>query len=318
MYNNASNGNLKIVSGYSHPELADKIAAQLSIKPARIKLSRFSCGEIYARLEENIRGTDTYVVQTCGPKVNDNLMELFIIIDSLKRASARSITAVIPHFGYARQDKKSASREPISAKLIADLLSSAGASRLITVDLHADAIQGFFNCPVDHMTALLMFVDYFKKMQVQDFIVVAPDTGRAKTAKKLADRLGTPLAIMYKTRPEHNTAEISHLVGDVKNKTAILFDDMVDTAGTITQGLSTLRAHGANQDIYLATTHPVFSGPAIERLTKANFKEVVVTDTIPLPKEKMFPGLKILSCAPLLAEAIKRNHDNQSISELFD
>ena len=318
MSTNNGNGTLKIVSGFSHPLLTERIAEQLSIKPAKIKLSRFSCGEIYARMEENIRGANIYVIQTCGPKVNDNLMELFIIIDSLKRASAKTITAVIPHFGYARQDKKSASREPISAKLIADLLTAAGINRIITMDLHADAIQGFFNCPVDHMTALLTFVDYLKSLKLKDPVVIAPDTGRAKTAKKLSDRLDAPLAIMYKTRPDHNVAEISHLVGDVKGRTAILIDDMVDTAGTITQGLNLIRAQGVNEEIYLVTTHPVFSGPAVERLSQAGFKEVIVTDTIPLPEEKQFPGLKILSCAPLLAEAIKRDHENRSISELFD
>ncbi|MFH1428844.1 MAG: ribose-phosphate pyrophosphokinase [Candidatus Margulisiibacteriota bacterium] len=317
MLNNLVNGNLKVVSGSSHPDLAKKIVDKLSIKQAKLKLSRFSCGETYARMEENIRGANMYVIQTCGPTVNTDLMELFIIIDSMKRASAKSITAVIPHFGYARQDKKSASREPISAKLIADLLTAAGANRLITMDLHAEAIQGFFNYPVDHMTALLIFVDYLKSLKLKDPVVVAPDTGRAKVAKKLADRLGVHLAIMYKTRPEHNVAEISHLVGDVEGKTAILFDDMVDTAGTITQGLNTLRMNGVT-DIYLVSTHAVFSGPAVERLSNAGFKEIIVTDSVPIPEEKNIPGLKVLSCAPLLAEAINRNHHNQSISELFD
>jgi ribose-phosphate pyrophosphokinase len=197
-------------------------------------------------------------------------------------------------------------------------LTAAGTQRIITIDLHADSIQGFFNYPVDHMTGLLTFADHIKTLNLKDIVVVAPDTGRAKTAKKFSDHLGAPLAIMYKTRPEHNVAEISHLVGDVKGKTAILIDDMIDTAGTITKGLETIRNHGANKDIYLIATHPVFSGPAVDRLSKAGFKEVIVNDTIPLPKEKQFPGLKVLSCAPLLAEAIKRNHQNQSISELFD
>ena len=312
------NDNLRIVSGSSHPQLAKKIADSIGIKLSNIKLSRFASGEIYARLEDNIRGTDVYVVQTCSQNVNDDLMELFIITDSLKRASARSITAVIPHFGYARQDKKSASREPISAKLIADLLTAAGINRIITLDLHSDAIQGFFNYPVDHMTGLLIISDYFKNINVKDPVIVSPDTGRAKTAKKLADRIGAPLAIMHKSRPTHNVAEITHLVGDVKNRTAILIDDMVDTAGTITQGLSTIRKCGANEDIYIAATHPVFSDPAVERLDKAGLKQVVVLDTIHLPEEKKFKSLKTLSCATLLAEAIKRNHLNQSISELFD
>lgn len=318
MAGDSRNGKYSIVGGSSHPELTQAIADKLKIRPANITLSRFSCGENYARLEDNVRGRSIFVIQTCGPNVNEDLMELFIIIDSLKRASARSITAVIPHFGYARQEKKSASREPISAKLIADLLAAAGAQRLITMDLHSDAIQGFFNYPVDHMTARLIFADYIKSLNLNDPVVVAPDTGRAKTAKKLADRLGSELAIMHKSRPKHNIAEISTLVGDVAGKTCILFDDMVDTAGTITQGLEALRKHGANQDIYLATTHPVFSGPAVERLNKAGFKEIIVTDTIPLPESKKIKGLKVLSCAPLLAEAIKREQENESISELFD
>lgn len=309
---------MKFVCGSSHKKLGDEIANYLGIECAQIKCSKFSCGELYACMNESVRGMDVFLLQTGGPNVNEDIMELFIIVDSLKRASAKSINVIIPHYPYARQDKKSAPREPVSAKLVADLLETSGIDRIITMDLHADQIQGYFNVPVDHLTALPLFVRYFKNLEIKDLVVVAPDTGRAKAAKKLADKIGAELAIMHKTRPEHNVAEIMHLVGDVKNKTVLLFDDMVDTAGSITQGLAALKQHGANPDIYLATTHPVFSGPAIDRLVKAGFKEVVVTNTIPLPEEKRFDGLRVLTTAPLLAEAVLRNHTNTSISELFE
>lgn len=310
--------NLKFVCGSSHPALGKEIADYLEINQADIKLSTFSCGEIYACAEETVRGQDVYILQTGSLNVNEDIMELFIIIDSLKRASANSINVVIPHYPYARQDKKSAPREPISARLIADLLQTAGIDRIVTMDLHADQIQGYFNVPVDHLTSMPLFVKYFKEKNIDDLIVVAPDTGRAKTAKKLADKIGADLAILHKTRPEHNVADIMHVVGDVNGKTVVLFDDMVDTGGSVTQGLKALKEHGANPDVYLATTHPVFSGPAIQRMQDAGFKEVIVTNTIPLGEEKHFPGLKILSTAPLLSEVILRNHSNTSISELYD
>lgn len=310
--------NLKFVCGSSHPELGKEIADYLGIKQADIKLSTFSCGEIYACAEETVRGQDVYILQTGSLNVNEDIMELFIIIDSLKRASAHSINVVIPHYPYARQDKKSAPREPISARLIADLLQTAGIDRIVTMDLHADQIQGYFNVPVDHLTSMPLFVKYFKEKNIDDLIVVAPDTGRAKTAKKLADKIGADLAILHKTRPEHNVADIMHVVGDVNGKTVVLFDDMVDTGGSVTQGLKALKEQGANPDVYLATTHPVFSGPAIQRMQDAGFKEVIVTNTIPLGEEKQFPGLKVLSTAPLLSEVILRNHSNTSISELYD
>jgi ribose-phosphate pyrophosphokinase len=239
------------------------------------------------------------------------------MMDALKRASAASINVVIPHFGYARQDKKSAPREPISARLIADLLSAVGLDRIVCMDLHADQIQGYFSSPVDHLTAMPLFIDYFAAKKLKDLVVVAPDAGRAKFAKKLSDKLDAELAILHKTRPNHNVAEIVNIVGDVKNKTVLMVDDMIDTAGSVTSGVETLRKCGCNQDIYLAATHAVFSGPAIERFKKANFKEVIVTNTINIPKSKQFDGLVILSAAPLLAEVIKRNYNKQSISSLF-
>ncbi|MBI5700051.1 ribose-phosphate pyrophosphokinase [Candidatus Saganbacteria bacterium] len=315
---NPVNDELKVFFGTSHPELGEKIVKDLGVKAGEIQLSRFAGGEIYARIKENIRGQDCVIIQTCTNKVNEDLMELFIIIDALKRASARSINAVIPHFGYARQDRKAASREPVSARLVANLLETAGAERVVSMDLHSDQIQGFFNIPVDTLTALPLFVNYVKAKKLENVVVVAPDTGRAKVAKKLADRIGAQLAILHKVRAEHHQSEVTHVVGEVKGKTVIITDDMIDTAGTITNGVSALRKEGCNPDIYVMATHGIFAGPAIERLTQAKFAEVVVTDTLPITKEKQFKGLKVLSVAEILAEAIKRNYKHQSISSLFD
>ncbi|MDD4179769.1 MAG: ribose-phosphate pyrophosphokinase [Candidatus Margulisbacteria bacterium] len=313
-----ANSELRIFHGTSHPELGEKIVKHLGLQDGKIKISSFSGGEIYTRILENIRGQHCVIIQTCAANVNDNLMELFIIIDAMKRASAQSVSAVIPHFGYARQDRKAASREPISARLVANLLEEAGADRIVTMDLHSDQIQGFFNIPVDTLTALPILANYIKDKNMKDLVVVAPDTGRAKVAKKLADRLGAQLAILHKVRAEHHKSEVTHVVGDVKGKTVVITDDMIDTAGTITSGMGALRAAGCNKESYVVATHGIFSGQAVERMTKAGFTEVVVTDSIPIPKEKQFKGLKILSSAELLAEAIRRNYENQSITSLFD
>jgi ribose-phosphate pyrophosphokinase len=307
--------NFQLFCGSAHQELGKEIASCLGMSLGKVRLSKFSCGENYARIEESIRGQEIYVVQTIGHTPNDDYMELFLIMDALKRASASAIHVIIPHFGYARQDKKSAPREPISGRLMADLLSAVGFDRLITVDLHADQIQGFFSQPVDHLTALPLFVEYFSKKNLKDLVVVAPDAGRAKFSKKLGDKLGAELAIMHKTRPNHNEAEIVNIVGNVKGKTVLLVDDMVDTAGSVTSGLATLRKFGCNEEIYLATTHPIFSGPAISRLKHSGLKEIVVTNSIPV--QQQFEGLVTLSLAPMLAEAIKRNHERQSISTLY-
>jgi ribose-phosphate pyrophosphokinase len=309
---------LRVFYGSSHPELGERIVKHLGLKSGEIKLSRFSGGEIYARVAENIRGQSVVIIQTCTEHVNDDLIELFIIIDAMKRASAKSIAVVIPHFGYARQDRKAASREPISARLIANLLETAGANRVVAMDLHSDQIQGFFNIPVDTLTSLPLLTSYIKEKNLKDMVVVAPDTGRAKVAKKLADRLGAELAILHKVRGAHHQSEVTHVVGEVKGRTVIITDDMIDTAGTITQGVGALRKEGCNEDVYVVATHGIFSGPAVERMEKANFKEVVVTDTLPIPKEKQFKGLKIISAAALLGDAIRRNYDNQSITSLFD
>jgi len=317
--NKSANGALKFFSGTSHPQLAERIRKYLSLgKSNKIDISRFSCGEIYARINENVRGTDMFLLQTSTHNVNDDLMELLIMVDAAKRASARSVAVVIPHYPYSRQDKKSASREPISARLIADLIVKAGATRVITMDLHADQIQGYFNIPLDHLTAMPLFTEYFKNKKLKDLVVVAPDTGRAKTSKKLADRIGAEIAILHKSRPNHNVSEVINVVGNVKDKTLIIFDDIVDTAGSVTQGLKVLKDLGCRDEIYLATTHAVFSGPSVDRLKKAGFKEIVVTDTIPIPRAGELKNLVILSTDALFGEAIKRNHENASISVLFD
>jgi ribose-phosphate pyrophosphokinase len=310
---------MRIFTGNSHRVLGEKICKYLGIEPGKIIFNRFSCGEIYAKIDESIRGYNVFVIQTCGTyAINEDLMELFIILDAIKRASAATINVIMPYYGYARQDKKSAPREPISARLVADLLQTCGIDRIITIDLHADQIQGYFNVPVDHMTALPLFADYFKNKNLADATVVAPDTGRAKAAKKLADRIGADLAIVHKTRPKHNDVEVMNIIGNVENRTLILFDDIIDTGRSVAQGAKALRKVNTHGDIYLAATHAVFSKPAYTTLKDSAFKEIVVTDTIPISDEHGLSNLSILSTAPLLAEAINRNHKHLSISELFD
>ena len=310
---------MRIFTGNSHLKLGQQICQYLGVDPGRIAFNKFSCGELYAKVSESIRGHDVFIIQTCSTySLNEDLMELFIILDAMKRASAASINVVMPYYGYARQDKKSAPREPISARLLADLLQTCGIDRIITIDLHADQIQGYFNVPVDHLTAMPLFVEYFKGKNLKDLTVVAPDTGRAKAAKKLADRLGAQLAIMHKTRPEHNNVEIMNIIGDVEDRTLILFDDMVDTSRSVVHGLRALRKANPHKDVYLAATHGVFSGPAFQLMKEANFKEIVVTDTIPISDTHGLDNLTILSTAPLLAESIQRNYQHLSISELFD
>jgi len=308
---------LKFFAGSSHPELAKEISEYLDVPLGKIQLSKFSCGENYARIEENVRGSNVFVLQTTTQNVNEDIMELLLIIDSLKRASCQTVNVVLPHYPYSRQDKKSAPREPISAKLVATLIEAAGADRVITMDLHADQIQAYYDVPLDHLFALPLFAKYFQNLNIpkEDLVVVAPDTGRAKTAKRLADRLGATLAIIHKNRPNHNSSEVLHVVGEVENKICIIFDDMVDTAGTVCNGAEALKKHGA-KEFYLAATHAVFSGPAIERLKKADFKQIVVTNTIPLG-DKKFDKIKVISTAPLFAEAILRNNSHESVSELF-
>ncbi len=313
-----NNNRLILFSGTSNLQLSSDISNYLGNPLGAMDISRFPCGEIYTRVKDNVRGKSVFIVQTGTHNVNEDLMELFIMIDAMKRASAKSITAVIPHLPYARQDRKAASREPISARLVADLLTVAGVNRIITMDLHSDQIQGFFNIPVDHLTAMPLFANYIKSKKIKNPIIVAPDTGRAKLSKKFADRIGAPLAIIHKQRPEHSKSEVVHVVGDVKGKTVIIVDDMIDTAGTATNGVSALLSLGAEKEVYLMATHALLSGPAVERIKNSGIKEVVVTDSVLVPPEKQFPALKVISIAPLLAETIKRAYDNLSISSLFD
>jgi ribose-phosphate pyrophosphokinase len=309
---------IKIFCGNSNPILAGKICECLNIPLGAAKVKNFSDGEIIVEIGENVRGRDVYVVQsTCCP-TNNNLMELLIMMDALKRASASTITAVIPYYGYARQDRKVAPRTPITAKLVADLLTTAGADRVVTVDLHAGQIQGFFNIPVDNLYAAPVILDYLRRNFTPDNVVmVSPDAGGTERARAYAKRIGCTLAVIDKRRSGPNVSEVMHLIGDVQGKVAIILDDMVDTAGTLTQAAKALKEHGA-KSIFACATHGVLSGPAIERINASDIEEMVITDTIPLgEKAEMTGKIKILPVAELLAEAIKRIHHNESVSSLF-
>jgi len=304
--------------GNSNPALAEKICANLGIPLGQAKVKNFSDGEIMVEIGENVRGRDIYVVQsTCFP-TNNNLMELLIMMDALKRASAATITAVIPYYGYARQDRKVAPRTPITSKLVADLITTAGADRMVTIDLHAGQIQGFFNIPVDNLYAAPVILEHLKRCFANDHIVmVSPDAGGTERARAFAKRLECTLAIIDKRRTGPNVAEVMHLVGDVKDKIAIILDDMIDTAGTLTQAASALKQHGA-RTIYACATHGVLSGPAIDRINASDIEEVVITNTIPLgEKEALTSKIKVLSIAELLAETIRRIHEDESVSSLF-
>lgn len=307
---------MMIFSGSSNPGLTQEIVDYLGARLGKVELSRFSNGEIYVRYKENIRGADLFLVQTFSPPVNDNIMELLVMIDAAKRASAGRISAVVPHYGYSRQDKKAAAREPITAKLIADLLSVGGIGRMVTMDLHAGQVQGFFDVPVDHMTAVPILANYFKKKKLSDLVVVSPDVGRVKMAKIYADLLGADMAILHKSRPSHGVAEITHVIGEVKGKVALVIDDMIDTGGTIISGAEALVEDGA-KEVYACATHPVLSGPAVDRFKSSFIKEVVTTNTIPLPEDKKIDKFTILSVAELLAKTIRNVHEARSVSALF-
>ncbi|GAD14030.1 ribose-phosphate pyrophosphokinase [Geobacillus kaustophilus GBlys] len=301
----------------SNMKLAKEIAEVMGIELGKCSVSRFSDGEIQINIEESIRGDDVFVIQSTSVPVNEHLMELLIMIDALKRASARTINIVMPYYGYARQDRKARSREPITAKLVANLLETAGASRVITLDLHAPQIQGFFDIPIDHLMGVPILADYFKSKQLEDIVVVSPDHGGVTRARKLADRLKAPIAIIDKRRPKPNVAEVMNIVGQVAGKTAILIDDIIDTAGTITLAANALAENGA-KEVYACCTHPVLSGPAIERIQNSRIKELVVTNSIALPEEKKIDKIVELSVAPLIAEAISRVYEMKSVSVLFD
>jgi ribose-phosphate pyrophosphokinase len=310
-----SGNRLKIFSGSSNPKLAAQISKVLGVPVGHAKLSRFKSGELYCLYEEPVRNCDVFLVQTFSHPINEHFVELLVMIDAAKRASARTINLVLPYYGYSRQERKAAPREPISAKMVADVLTTVGANRVITVDLHAAAIQGFFNIPVDHLTALDLVSDYIRKKNVENPIVVSPDAGRATTAERLANILNAPFAMMIKKRPAHNEAVITHVIGDVKGHTPIIIEDLIDTGTTIVNVVESLKERGAH-DVYVCATHPVFSGPALERLDHPNIKEVVITDTICIPEDHA-DRFQVLSVAPLLANAINIIVEGGSISSLF-
>jgi ribose-phosphate pyrophosphokinase len=310
-------GDFKVFSGSSNPELSQKIGEYLKIKLGKIKITHFPDGEILVKIEENVRGKDVFIIQSGCDPVNERLMELLIILDALKRASAGRVTAVMPYYCYARQDIKDEPRVPITAKLVADLISKAGASRLLTIDLHAPQIQGFFNIPVDHLYAAPVFVKYFKlKNKQNDYVVVSPDVGRVKRSRAFARRLDMPLAIIDKRRPTRGKAQVMHVIGEIENKNAIILDDIIDTGGTVLEAARALKEGGA-KEIYVGATHPVLSKGASEKIKNSPLiKELVVTDTIPL-KGKQHEKIKVLSVAPLFGEAIRRIHRETSVSDLL-
>ncbi len=303
-----------VFSGSSNRKLAE---AYLELPLGRCRLPRFSDGELFCEIQENVRGVDVYVIQsTCSP-VNDNLMELLVMVDALKRASAGSITAVIPYYGYARQDRKSAPRTPITAKLVADLLSASGVNRVVSMDLHAAQIQGFFNMPFDHLFAMPVFLDHLRPRFSEPPVFVSPDAGGTERTRAYAKRMDADLAIIDKRREKANVSEVMHVIGDVAGRECVILDDMIDTAGTLTNAAAALRQKGAKR-VIAAATHPVLSGPAIERIAKSELEEVIVTDSIPLPPGAEETGkFRVLSVARLLGEAIKRIHHSDSVSSLF-
>ncbi|MBC7971028.1 MAG: ribose-phosphate pyrophosphokinase [Verrucomicrobia bacterium] len=308
---------LRLLSGSANTPLAQEVARYLGMDLSPMVRKRFADGELYIQIQESIRGCDVYLLQpTCRP-VNDNLMELLIMIDACRRASARQITAVMPYYGYARADRKTAGRESISAKLVANLITQAGASRVLAMDLHSAQIQGYFDIPLDHVYGSPTLIDYLSSKQLSDLVVVSPDVGGVARARAFAKKLhDAPLAIIDKRRQTHNVAEVMNLIGDVSGKTAVLVDDMIDTAGTIIEGARLLKQEGARQ-VYACATHAVFSPPAIERLSSGLFEEVIVTNTIPIPEGDRFPQLKVLSVANLLGETIWRIHEDSSVSSMF-
>ena len=312
--------NIKVFSANANQELAEAIAAKLGVKLSDAKVLNFSDGEIGVNINETVRGQDVFIVQSTSYPVNDHLMELLIMIDACKRASAGRITAVMPYYGYARQDRKAKARDPISAKLVADLIAKAGADRVLTMDLHAAQIQGFFDIPVDHLLGVPILAPYFNKKfagNKEDVVVVSPDLGSVTRARNFASRLDVPLAIVDKRRPKANVCEVMNIIGDIKDKICIVVDDMVDTAGTLCNGGAALKERGA-REVYACATHGVLSGPAIERINDSVFEELVILDTIRQPEEKKIDKIKFLSVADVFAEAIKRIYDDTSISEIFD
>ncbi len=308
---------IKVFAGNSNPALAEKVAEFAGVSLGNAYVSTFSDGEIYVNIKETVRGVDVFVVQSTNPPVNENIMELLIMIDALKRASAGRITAVLPYYGYARQDRKAKARDPITAKLVANLLTVAGADRVLSMDLHASQIQGYFDIPVDHLLGVPILAEYFRRKNIENLVVVSPDMGSVTRARNFANLLDAPIAIVDKRRPKANVSEVMNIIGDIEGKNAVIVDDLIDTAGTITQAANALKEYGA-LSVNACCTHPVLSGPAIERLENSAIEELVVTDTIPLDKEHQSDMITVCSVSKIFGKAIRRIHDNKSVSKLFD
>lgn len=311
------NAKVKIFTGNANPSLAREVANYLGLELGSAFVGKFNNGEIQVKIDESVRGQDVFLIQTTSFPVNDHLMELLIMIDAAKRASAKTITAVVPYYAYARQDRKTRGREPITAKLVADLLTTAGATRVVTIDLHAAQIQGFFNIPMDNLVGVPLLAEYFMNKKIENLVVVSPDLGGVNRARQMADLLEAPIAIIEKRRPMPGVAEVMNIIGSVEGKNVIIVDDIIDTAGSLTEGANALKKFGA-KDIYAGCTHPVFSDPAIQRIADSALKEVVVSDSIPVPEEKMHEKIKVISLAPLFGETILRISKNYSVSCLFD
>ena len=310
-------GKFKLIAGNANKSLALEVAKHLNVKLTPVDIHKFNDGEIYVRILESVRGCNVFIIQPTSPDANLHLMELLIMVDALKRASPKRITAVMPYFGYSRQDRKTKPREPITAKLVAKLLEAAGVDRVMTFELHVPQVQGFFDIPSDNLDLIPLHAENILNKKLKDIVIVAPDVGSAARARSLARVIHAPIAIVDKRRPEQGIAKVEHIMGDVKNKTAILVDDIIDTAGTITESVSMLKKYGA-KDIYVLATHPVLSGSAIKRLQKSHIKEIFVTNTIELPKEKEIKKIKIISIAPLLSETIKRAHEGTPMGIVYE
>ncbi|HKW05941.1 MAG TPA: ribose-phosphate pyrophosphokinase [Candidatus Dormibacteraeota bacterium] len=309
-------GELKLISGSANPMLATKIAEILDVQLTDPRLRHFPDGEINSKIEDSMRGHDVFVIQPTSPPVNEHYMELFIILDALRRASAGRVTAVVPYYGYARKERKTQPREPISAKLMANFITLAGADRLLLFDLHAEAIEGFFDVPTDHLSPHRIFSEHLKTLGLKHLTVVAPDAGGGRRAEAVANDLGAPIAFGYKRRPDEQSVEVIAISGDVEGRECVVIEDIITTGGTISKLAQALRTQGAKR-VLVAATHPILTGNAVERLRKADVEEVIVTDTVPIAADKMGSPIKVLSVAPLLAEAIIRVHENRSVSELF-
>ena len=308
---------IKLFAGNSNRKLAEAIAKELNMSLADAEVGRFSDGEVNVHIGETVRGRDVFVIQSTGTPVNENLMELLVMIDALKRASAGRITAVIPYFGYARQDRKARPRDPITARLVADLIQTAGADRVLTMDLHALQIQGFFDIPVDHLIGGPLLYKYFQDKVDENFVVVSPDVGSVTRARNVASKLGANMAIIDKRRPKANQLEVMNIIGDIKGKTCLMIDDMIDTAGTIVQGAEALHKNGA-KEIYACCTHAVFSGPAIERIKNSHISKLIVLDTVDMPKEKKIDKIEIITSAKIFALAIENVYLDRKMSEIYD